>query len=227
MQPQGTFALSIGIDQDSNYLYFFSLTATFCAAYLFAIARKYEKYFSQEAIIGIVYAFGSAAVVLLVNHMAHGAEHIKGLLVGQILWVSWFDVIKTALIYSAVGSVHYFFRKQLIDSSFYPSKGDSKWDFLFYILFGIVITSSVHIAGVLQVFAFLIVPALMSTLFFSSIYARLIFGWIFGMALSLLGMGLSFYFDMPSGAFIVISCTSIPIIFLVFSPALKLFLKKS
>lgn len=216
-----TLALALGIDHDSPLIYFFSLSATFLAAFLFAIARKQEKRFSQEAIIGIVYAFGSASVVLLVDRMSHGAEHIKELLVGQILWVSWFDVVKTAGIYSAVGLIHYIFRKQLLDASFSLSKSESKWDFLFYGLFGIVITSSVHVAGVLQVFAFLIVPSIISTLFFQTIRARLIFGWIFGVILSLVGMGLSFTFDLPSGAFIVVCFTTLPIIFVLLNPFLK------
>src|SRR4029079_1932107 len=87
--------------------YFISLFSTFAAAALFAVARRHEKLFSQEAIIGIVYAFASASVVLVVDRVAHGAEHIKDILVGQVLWVTWHDVGKTALIYGAVSAVHY------------------------------------------------------------------------------------------------------------------------
>ena len=214
-----TLALLFGYDHDSFHVYLFSLVASFAAAFLFAIARKHEDKFSQEAIIGIVYALGSAMVVLLVDKMAHGAEHIKDLLVGQILWVSWGDVLKTALIYLAVGTVHFIFRRQLIAASFHPGKNtDTRWDFLFYALFGVVITSSVHVAGVLQVFVFLIVPALISTLFCRSIKTRLIFGWIFGMLLSLLGMSLSYELDMPSGAFIVVCFAIVPILFLIGMP---------
>ncbi len=93
--------------------YFVSLGATFLAAALFALARRYEKHFPQEAIIGIVYAMASAAVVLVVDRLAHGAEHLKDALIGQILWVSWHDVIKTAIIYSIVGIIHFVFRKQM------------------------------------------------------------------------------------------------------------------
>lgn len=207
-----TLGLALGLDHDSPLLYFSSLAATLIAAGLFALARRHEDIFSQEAIIGIVYALGSAAVVLLVDHMAHGSEHIKELLVGQILWVSWADVGKTALIYSGVGLVHYIFRKQFLDASFSAGRhADSRWDFLFYALFGIVITSSVHVAGVLQVFAFLIVPSIVSSLFFKTIRARLIFGWTFGSILSLIGMGLSYSLDLPSGALIVVCFTLVPV----------------
>ncbi len=216
-----TIALLFGYDHKSPAVYFCSLFASFVAAGIFAIARKNEHKFSQEAIIGIVYALGSASVVLVVDRMAHGAEHIKELLVGQILWVSWSDVFKTALIYAAVGLIHYIFRRQLIAASFSTQKVGSRWDFLFYALFGVVITSSVHVAGVLQVFVFLIVPSVMSTLYFKTIRARLIGGWIFAMILSVIGMWLSYIFDFPSGAFIVVCFALVPILFLLLSPGLQ------
>ncbi len=217
-----TIALLFGYEHGTAEAYFFSLAATLLAASLFALARKRERYFSQEAIIGIVYAFGSAAVVLVVDRMAHGAEHIKELLIGQILWVTWPEVLKTTCIYSVVGLVHYVFRRQLLNASFKGS-GQVKaiWDFLFYALFGVVITSSVSIVGVLQVFAYLIVPSIVSTLFFKSIQARLLFGWGLGIVLSVIGMGLSYVWDYPSGAFIVVLFTLIPILLLLFSPLIK------
>ena len=207
-----TVALLLGFEQHSLVGYLCSLVSTFLAAGLFAYARRQQRYFSQEAIIGIVYAFGSAAVVLLVSRMAHGAEHIKDLLVGQILWVSWMDVAKTAGIYSAVGLVHYIFRRQLIKASFQEARtGSVFWDFLFYALFGVVITSSVSIVGVLQVFAYLIVPSIVSILFFKSIRGRLLFGWGLGIVLSVIGMGFSYVWDLPSGAFIVACFAFVPI----------------
>ncbi|MBC7531886.1 MAG: metal ABC transporter permease [Oligoflexus sp.] len=217
-----TLGLLFGYEHGTPEAYFCSLASTLLAASLFALARKRERYFSQEAIIGIVYACGSAAVVLVVDRMAHGAEHIKELLVGQILWVTWPEVLKTTLIYSAVGIVHYIFRHQLLNASF---KGSTHvkafWDFLFYALFGVVITSSVSIVGVLQVFAYLIVPSIVSTLFFKTIKARLLFGWGLGIVLSVVGMGLSYVWDYPSGAFIVVLFTMIPILLLLFSPIIK------
>ncbi len=214
-----TLAILMGFEHHSGAAYFISLGSTFVAAALFALARRHEKLFSQEAIIGIVYALASAAVVLVVDRIAHGAEHIKDLLVGQVLWVTWGDVLKTALIYGGVSSVHYAFRKQLIAASF--SHGGAKkvgspfWDFLFYALFGVVITSSVSMAGVLQVFAYLIVPSVVSTLFFESIRARLIFGWALGLVLSMVGMALSYYWDLPAGAFIVVCFASLPVALLL------------
>ena len=177
-----TLAIFFGFDHHSPATYFISLASTLGAATLFAFARRHEKAFSQEAIIGIVYALASASVVLVVDKIAHGAEHIKDILVGQVLWVTWPDVIKTAIIYAIVAIVHYLFRKQIIAASFeHNAKNSAFWDFLFYALFGVVITSSVSMAGVLQVFAYLIAPAVVGSLFFTTIRARLIFGWILGL----------------------------------------------
>jgi zinc/manganese transport system permease protein len=222
-----SLAIFLGFEHHSPATYFISLASTFIAAALFALARRHEKLFSQEAIIGIVYALASAAVVLVVDRIAHGAEHIKDLLVGQVLWVTWPDVLKNTLIYAVVGTVHFVFRKQLIAASFNhgqdtPGAKTGFWDFLFYALFGVVITSSVSMAGVLQVFSYLIVPSVVGTLFFTSIRSRLIFGWILGFTLSLVGLLMSYKWDLPAGAFIVVCFAFVPVALLVLSPIVKL-----
>jgi zinc/manganese transport system permease protein len=215
-----TCAILLGFDHHATPTYFISLITTFCAAALFALARRHENLFSQEAVIGIVYALASASVVLVVDKIAHGAEHIKDLLVGQVLWVTWHEVIKTSLIYGVVAAIHFVFRKPLLAASFGKlTGGTAKWDFLFYALFGVVITSSVSVAGVLQVFAYLIVPAVVSTLFFKTIRARLIFGWILGFVLSFAGMFLSYVWDLPAGAFIVVCFAGLPVVLLLAAPA--------
>lgn len=217
-----TVAILLGFDHHSPAAYFIALGSTFVAAALFALARRHERQFSQEAIIGIVYAFASASVVLVVDRIAHGAEHIKDLLVGQVLWVTWHDVLKTTLIYGAVSLVHFIFRKQLIQASFgRGGAGSAVWDFVFYALFGVVITSSVSVAGVLQVFSYLIVPSVVSTLFFTGIRHRLFFGWALGFFLSLLGMALSYRWDLPAGAFIVVCFAAVPVLLLLVSPFTK------
>ncbi len=208
-----TLAVVLGFDHHSAATYFISLGATFVAAALFALARRLEHRFSQEAIIGITYAMASALVILVVDRMAHGAEHIKDLLIGQVLWVTWEDVLKTTTIYSVVAAIHWFFRRPIIAASFGASS--PKWDFVFYALFGVVITSSVSVAGVLQVFSYLIVPSVVSTLFFSTLRARLIFGWSLGFILSFGALALSYAWDLPAGAFIVVCFTAVPILLLV------------
>lgn len=212
----------MGMDHHEPSTYFVALGATFLAAGLFALARRFEKSFSQEAIIGIVYAFSSAAIVLIVDRLAHGAEHIKEVMVGQILWVTWTDVAVTAAIYSAVAAVHWVFRRQFLGASLSSRPKGGMWDFWFYALFGVVITSSVHHAGVLQVFSYLIVPALAASLVYTSIRSRLLFGWVLGVLLSAIGLFASHRLDLPAGATIVVCFGAVPIALLLFAPVLKL-----
>lgn len=210
-----TFALLFVEEHDSVGSYFISLGSTFVAAAVFALARRYEEKFSQEAVIGIVYALASASVVLVVDRLAHGAEHLKEALVGQVLWVQWPEVIRTTVIYSVVGLIHFVFRRQFLQASS-GAKVHWIWDFLFYALFGVVITSSTHIAGVLMVFSYLIVPAILGSVFFKSIKARLIFGWLFSAFVSINGMWISYTLDLPVGAVIVVMLTIVPVFALLY-----------
>ncbi|MBS1983668.1 MAG: metal ABC transporter permease [Bdellovibrionales bacterium] len=211
-----SLALLWGFEGHSAGVYFISLGATFIAAALFALSRRHERDFPQEALIGIVYAMSAAAVVLVADRLAHGDEHIKELLVGQVLWVTWHDVAKTTLIYSVVGALHWAFRGPLLNISFgRPQANAAFWDFVFYALFGVVITSSVGVAGVLQVFAYLIVPSVVGAFLFQSIRARLFFGWGLGIVLSVISMALSYRWDLPAGAFIVVAFTLVPVVMLM------------
>jgi zinc/manganese transport system permease protein len=212
-----TVALLFNIEHHSMGSYFISLGFTFAVAGLFTWARKVEKQISQEVLIGIVYALSSALVVLVVNNLAHGAEHIKEILIGRILWVSWDDVLKTGIIYSIVAAIHYRFRKQLIAVSFGGKVINRPlWDFIFFALFGVVITSSVGVAGILLVFSFLIVPSLLSTFFKSGIKERLVFGWMIGFCICIMGLAISYKLDLPAGAVLVVCFTIIPILILPF-----------
>ena len=164
---------------------------------------------SQEAIIGIVYVVSAAAVVLAMDRAPHGAEHIKHMLVGSILWVSWTDVLRTAAIYAVIGLFHWVFRSRFLTISFDQKEAVRRgwslrvWDFLFYASFGFVITISVPIAGVLLVFSFLIVPAVCATLLVDRVHARLGIAWGIGFVVSALGCSLSYAADLPTGATVV------------------------
>jgi zinc/manganese transport system permease protein len=211
-----TFALLLGYEHHSSQGYWIAFAFTLVASFVFAVARREEKHFPQEAIIGVTYAMCSALVILVVDKMAHGAEHMKDLMVGEVLWTTWADVRKTAVIYGVVGLLHFVFRKKLIQASFnHQNPPHPIWDFVFYALFGLVITSSVHLAGVLQVFAVLIVPSLVVRPYVKSLSGRLIAGWVLGVLVTLIGMGLSIRWDMPSGALVVVCFTILPIVLLL------------
>ncbi len=206
-----TFAFLAGYGLHDQATYWFSLAATFIGAVLFAITRTRKEKIPHEAIIGIVYAVSAAAAILVLSRAAQGDEEIRHMFVGNILLVTNHELIKMAILYSIVGIIHWHFRKQFLMISTHPEdafrEGISvrKWDLLFYLTFGLVVTSSVQIAGVLLVFSFLIVPAVGAMLFQETLRSRLIFGWIFGVMTSFLGIFLSYYVDLPTGATIV--CT--------------------
>lgn len=200
--------------EDRTFLnYLLSLSLTLLASWFFSYARKNESRISQEAIIGIVYAFASSTAILVAHYLPHGAEHLKEVLIGRLLWVSWEEVIKTALLYGVISFIHYKLRHKMFNLSHgKPVSNQTLWDFIFFGLFGFVITSSVHTAGVLLVFSFLIVPALTSSLIFKTVKMQLFAGWLLGLIVCSFGMYLSYIFDLPSGAFLVSLFTVIPIL---------------
>lgn len=212
-----TLALFLGSEPGSAISYAASFGATLLAAGVFAFARSREKVFPQEALIGITYALAGAATVLAADRLPHGAEHLREILLGQVLWATWGDVGKTTAVYGAVGFLHFIFRKPLVRASFDSEAPHSPaWDFMFYALFGVVITCSVRLAGVLQVFAFLISPSLISSFFFRSLGKRLAFGWGLGFVLCFLSLAASVKWDLPSGALLVTAFTILPILCLPF-----------
>ena len=212
-----TVALMFHLEHHSFGSYSVSLGCTFIAALYFAWGKKHEKVIPQEVLIALVYALSSSLVVLVINSLAHGAEHIKDILVGKILWVSYDDVFKTAAIYSVVAGIHYKFRRQMMavsDSHSEDSEGSDGllWDFLFFALFGVIITSSVGVAGILLVFSFLVVPALISMKFFHSTKSQLLAGWGIGTLLCTLGLFISYMMDLPAGAVMVVVFAATPIL---------------
>jgi len=204
-------AVVYGLDPHGGWSYWISLGFTFLGAAIFAVARTRRGHIPQEAFIGIAYAVASAMAILLMSKATGETEHLKDMLVGNILAVSWAEVRKTALLYGVVGLFHYMFRKNFLLISMNHEKAESLginvrlWDFLFYASFGFVVTSSVAIAGVLLVFCYLIVPSVGAMLFADRIGPRLAIGWTMGTLVSALGCYLSVLLDTPTGATIVVT----------------------
>ena len=196
---------------NSPQVYWMSLGFTMIGALIFAMVKGQQARIPQEAIIGISYAVASAAVILAMSKATGEAEHLKDMLVGNILSVQWPEVWQTAGIYVVIGIFHFIFRKRFLEISTDPVGAAARGipvrmlDFLFYASFGIVVTRSVAIAGVLLVFCYLIVPSVAGMLFATRIVPRLAIGWVMGVVVSMLGMYLSVQFDLPTGAAIV--CT--------------------
>ncbi len=204
-----TFAFLFGIDPSSTGAYWFSLGFTIIGAAVFSLSRiRYEKV-PQEAIIGLVYALTAAAAIIVVDRGPHGAEHIKEIMTGSILWVKWKTIWIAAVVYAVVGLFHFVFRKKILLISNHPEIAYQKginvrlWDFLFYVSFGVVITHSVSTAGVLLVFVFLVVPAVATIMITDKLWLQLILGWTMGTLVSMLGLYISYIGDLPSGPTVV------------------------
>src|SRR2546426_676662 len=215
-----TIAILVGMDPHGRASYWISLGFTFLGAAIFAMARTRRGHIPQEAFIGITYAVASAAAILAMSKATGETEHLKDMLVGNILAVSWSEAGKTAVLYGIIGLFHYIFRKKFLAISMSHEKAEEMginvrlWDFLFYASFGFVVTSSVAIAGVVLVFCYLIVPSVGAMLFADRIGARLALGWTMGALVSALGVYLSAQLDLPTGATIV--CTFGSVLILMF-----------
>ncbi len=223
-------ALIMGLDPHGGSAYWISLGFTFLGAFIFSIAKSKRAHIPQEAFIGIAYAVASAAAILAMSKATGETEHLKDMLVGNILAVSWAEVGKTAGLYGVIGLFHYIFRKRFLLISMNPREAEAQgisvrlWDFLFYASFGLVVTSSVAIAGVLLVFCYLIVPSVGAMLFTDRIGPRLAIGWTMGTLVSALGVILSVKLDTPTGATIV--CTFGGVLVLMFLVHLLLYHKR-
>lgn len=216
-----------GGDPGHPAVYWLSLGFTFIGAAVFSLVQGHQARVPQEAIIGIAYAVASAAAILAMSQSASQAEHLKDMLVGNILAVSWTDVLKTAALYGAVGLFHWLFRAKFLALSMAPDRARAEgmslrwWDFLFYASFGFVVTSSVSIAGVLLVFCYLIVPSVGAMMYADGVGARLAVGWTMGTVVSVLGMYFSVVFDLPTGATIVCTFGCVLIVMAVVRPLVR------
>lgn len=203
-------AILAGSQPDSATAFAYALGFTTLGAALFALTRTEERgAVPQEAIIGIVYVVASAAAILVADRTPRGGEAIKDILVGSLLWVTWPTIMRLAGIYAVIGLFHWVLRRRFLAISFEPETALARgwrirwWDFLFYLSFGIVITFSVPVAGVLLVFSFLVVPAAIAFQFTRRQGALAVLSWTSGTLASALGLWVSFHYDLPTGPIVV------------------------
>jgi zinc/manganese transport system permease protein len=194
-----TVAFMLGHPAQNLATYGYSLAFTLLAAVLLAFTRAWGTRVPQEALIGVIYVVAAAAALLLIDRAPQGAEHLKQILTGNILTSGLSDVVAIAPLYAAIGLLHRLLRRRMTGA------GSLVWEFIFYASFGVVVTSSVAIAGVLLVFSFLIIPAAIGVMFADSAARQLAIGWGAGVATSAAGLAASFAFDLPTGAAMV--CT--------------------
>src|SRR5215471_933114 len=209
-----TVAVVAGHAVQSAAGYGYTLVFTGVGALLLTASRGLARSVRQEAFIGVLYVVATAATVLVVDRSPQGAEHVKKMLVGGILSVSASEIGHFIVLYSAIGVLHWFIRRPLLAAAENAARPQAAgmtafWDLVFYLSFGVVVTSSVGVAGVLLVFCFLIVPALIGNLFSSHIGVALVIGWIAGAAASAAGIFGSFLLDAPTGAVTVVTFAAV------------------
>ena len=198
--------------QGSGTAQLFALAFVVIGAAMFAATRTRDKgRVPQEAIIGSVYVVASAAALLVADKAPRGADAIKDVLVGTILWVTWPTIAKLAVAYTVLGAILFFLRRRFETISFDETAAAAKgwhlrwWDFAFYCIFGIVITFSVPLGGVLLVFSFLVVPAVTAFLFTRHPMRLTVIAFCTGTVASALGLTISYQSDLPTGPTIVCS----------------------
>jgi len=204
-----TVGFLFGLHPTGPGAYVFSLLFAIIAAAVFAITRLRDERIPQEAIIGLTYALAAAVAILVIDRAPHGAEHIKEIMAGSILWVRASDVAIAAGVYSLIGLYHYVFREKFLLISEDHEKARKQginvrlWDFLFYVSFGVIISLSVRTAGVLLVFVFLVVPAMMGMILTRNLKLQLAIGWGAGTLVSIGGLVASDLYDLPAGPAVV------------------------
>jgi zinc/manganese transport system permease protein len=202
-------ALLVGYDVHDWQNFAFSMAFTFAGAVVLTFTRGRDQRVPQEALIGIVYVVTAAAAILALSKSAGGHEELQRSMVGELLVVPPIEVMKTLGLYIILGGVHFVFRKQFLAISANPEQAEANglnvrwWDFVFYMLFGLVVTSFVHIGGVLLVFSYLVVPAVCATYLVDSIPARFAVGWAIATLASVLSLVITAHADLPIGAAIV------------------------
>jgi zinc/manganese transport system permease protein len=199
-------ALSFLLGEEHSYL----LTVIFAVfgALILALSKRATKYVNIEAFIGVLYIFSVSAAILILDRTPHGLEEFKNIINGNIIWVTPQEILSTFILYALVGALHVILRKKFFALSF-EGKGGFWLEFLFFASFAIVLVKSVRMAGILQVFSFLVIPALIGKLFSREPLKILMIGWVFGVLVSIGGIFMSYKFDIPTAPVIVVSLSII------------------
>jgi zinc/manganese transport system permease protein len=207
----------------------YAISLLFClgAALVFTLLKDSRINIPIEAFIGIAYACSTTGAVIILDKSAGGDVHLHDMLTGVLLWTDWPQVIRVGVVFGMIGSFHLLYHQkfnqltacyQLLAE---PGRKRKLWDFLFYSTFGIMIIESVRMAGVLTVFAFLILPASISALFATGWRNRILIGLGSGLLAALLGLYISLSLDLTASPLIILILGLILLVALLTRPVLK------
>lgn len=207
-------ACSFLFSHEGAMRYVFSVCFAILGALILALSRRIAKHTNIEAFIGVLYIFSLGIGMLILDHTPHGTEEFKTILNGNIIWINGKDLFYTFIIYAVIGIFHIIFKKKFFSLSS-SGEGSYFWEFLFFLSFALVLVKSVQMAGILQVFAFLIIPALIGKLFIKRPLKVLIGGWLLGFLSSSFGLFASYKWDLPTAPLIVASLSILYFLMLI------------
>jgi len=191
----------MGLGHGGSYL--FSVGFAVLGAAILSLSRYIARITNIEAFIGVLYIFSLSAGILVLSRSAHGMEEFKAILSGNILWLAPGDIIYSFLLYCIIGGVHFVFRRRFFELT-REGRGGFIWEFIFFLSFAFVLVSSVKLGGILLVFAMLVIPALIGRLYTKVPGAVLLCGWLVGVVVSIFGLALSYYYDLPTSPLIIL-----------------------
>ncbi len=204
-------AFLMGEDAHGGIARLYALGAALLASLGFSLLRRLPDKTTREVAIGCVYVVATALFILILSRSAPGMDELKALLTGNILWVRWREVAEVAAAYALLALPLAFFRRRFERLSADKGRGAFLWEFAFFASFAVAITLAVHLAGVLLVFAFLIIPAFSAALLVERLLARLLLAWALALAGAAAGLMLSLVADLPTGPTLVAVLGLLPV----------------
>ncbi len=219
-----SLAFLLGYDTHSAHAHVFAFGSALIAGGGFALLRRIPDKVTREVTIGCAYVVATALTVVILSRSTQGVEELKSMLNGNILFVSWSEVAGLAAAYVLLAVLHAVFFRRFYALSFTMDRGGSGaflWEFLFFASFALVITLGVDLAGVLLVFAYLIIPAFSASLLIGAFRHRLPLGILLGLIGSVVGLWLSFLADLPTGPTVVTALGLLPVMAALIKPLLR------
>jgi len=211
-------AFLLGKEAHGSEAQLYAFTATLSIAFAFAKLRNISNKIAREVTIGIVYVVATALSIVILSRSSQGMEELKSLFNGNILWTSWQEIAVIALMYLLLTALHFVYRNKFHKLSFSENEDNNQqdspgfvWEFLFFATFAVAITLAVNVAGVLLVFAFLIIPAFSASLIIDGFVKQMLAGWLLSIIGCMAGLFVAYQFDLPVGATIVSLLGILPI----------------
>lgn len=189
----------LGIESQVSLFFIAFLGTVLASLILVGLKPMFEKINVQEASIGVMYIFATALAMVLISSTGMEGHHLKEMLAGHLLFVQPMEVVSIIILYGIIGLILHGIHPYLFSSR------SQRVELIFYILFGLVVTSSVKMVGVLLVFSFLVIPLLSVRLFTEAFKTQVLFAWFIGWIGAMIGGVVALILDIPLSLCMVLS----------------------